>query len=123
MKMYIRSAASISPQKTFGQPAFLNDLVEYHTNRLKCIEPDYDELIDPKLSRRMSRIIKMSVASALACLNDAQLEKPDAIVTGTALGCLEDTGTFLNNMVEYDEEPLNPVAFVQATHNTIGAQI
>lgn len=123
MKVFIRSAACVSPQKTFNNPAFLNELVEYNSNRLTCVEPDYDDFIDPKLSRRMSRIIKMSVASALFCLKNSQIDKPEAIVTGTALGCLEDTGTFLTNMVEYDEEPLSPVAFVQATHNTIGAQI
>lgn len=123
MKVYIRSAASISPQKTFNNPLFFGEVVEYAGNRLNCTEPDYNGIIDPKLTRRMSRIIKMSVASALACLNEAGIAKPEAIVTGTAYGCLEDTGTFLTNMVEQDEEPLSPVAFVQSTHNTIGAQI
>ncbi|MDB5135149.1 MAG: beta-ketoacyl synthase [Mucilaginibacter sp.] len=123
MKAYIRSAITISPQKTFNSPAFLNDLVEYNSNRLTSIEPDYSEAIDPRLIRRMSRIIKMSVASALACLKDAGIASPDAIVTGTAYGCLEDTGIFLTNMVQEDEEPVTPVAFVQSTHNTIGAQV
>ncbi|HTD42433.1 MAG TPA: beta-ketoacyl synthase chain length factor [Mucilaginibacter sp.] len=123
MKTYIRSATSVSPQKTVNTHLFLNELVEYQDNRLSCIEPDYNELIESKLSRRMSRIIKMSVASALTCLKEAEVTNPEAIVTGTAYGCLEDTGTFLVNMVEQDEEPLSPVAFVQSTHNTIGAQI
>jgi len=123
MQVYIRSAASISPQNTFNSPSFLGELVEYNGTRLNCIEPDYNEAIDPKLIRRMSRIIKMSIASALACLKGALVDNPAAIVTGTAYGCLEDTGTFLTNMVEFDEEPLSPVAFVQSTHNTIGAQI
>ena len=47
----------------------------------------------------------------------------DAIVTGTAYGCLEDTGIFLKKMVEQKEEMLTPTAFIQSTHNTIGAQI
>jgi 3-oxoacyl-(acyl-carrier-protein) synthase len=71
----------------------------------------------------MSRIIKMSVASALACLKDAGIANPDAIVTGTAYGCLEDTGIFLTNIIQENEEPVTPVAFVQSTHNTIGAQM
>lgn len=123
MKSYIRSAVTISPQKTFNNPLFLNELAEYTGNRLTCIEPDYSEAIDPRLIRRMSRIIKMSVASALACLRDAGIASPDAIVTGTAYGCLEDTGIFLTNMVQEGEEPVTPVAFVQSTHNTIGAQV
>ncbi|MDB5149722.1 MAG: beta-ketoacyl synthase [Mucilaginibacter sp.] len=123
MKVYIRSATAISPQGTYNNCQFLNELAEYRGSRLTCIEPDYNELIDPKFIRRMSRIIKMSVGSALACLKDAEVTNPDAIVTGTAYGCLEDTGIFLTNMVEHNEEPITPMAFVQSTHNTIGAQI
>jgi 3-oxoacyl-[acyl-carrier-protein] synthase II len=123
MKAYIRSAITISPQKTFNNPVFLDDPAEYKNNRLDSIEPDYNVAIDPRSIRRMSRIIKMSVASALACLKDAEITIPDAIVTGTAYGCLEDTGIFLTNMVQEDEEPVTPVAFVQSTHNTIGAQV
>jgi len=123
MVVYIRSAANISPQKTFGGSLFLNEAVVYNGTRLNCIEPDYNAIIDVKLGRRMSRIIKMSVACAFACLKDAGVTDPDAIITGTAYGCLEDTGTFLTNMIAQDEEPLTPTAFVQSTHNTIGAQV
>lgn len=123
MKAYIGSAISISPQKTFNNPLFLNEVEVYNDSRLTCIEPDYNEAIDPRTIRRMSRIIKMSVASALACLKEAGITNPDAIVTGTAYGCLEDTGIFLSNMIEQCEEPITPTAFVQSTHNTIGAQV
>ncbi len=71
----------------------------------------------------MSRIIKMGVAAALECLQEASLTQPGAIITGTAYGCLEDTGIFLKKMVENNEELLTPTAFIQSTHNTIGAQI
>ena len=121
--MYIRATGNISPQKTFGHPSFLSEPVAYSGNRLACIEPDYKGLIDVKLIRRMSRIIRMGVAAAMECLQEAGVEKPDAIVTGTAYGCLEDTGLFLTKMVEYKEELLTPTAFIQSTHNTIGAQI
>ena len=77
--IYIRSAACISP-KTTG-------------------EPDYKAFIDPKALRRMSRIIRMGVAAARACLQEASLATPDAIVTGTGYGCLEDTGLFLTSML------------------------
>lgn len=121
--MYIRSTGNISPQQTFGHAPFLTDLVEYYGNRLTCIEPDYKELIDVKLIRRMSRIIRMGVAAAKECLLEAGVTVPDAIVTGTSYGCLEDTGLFLTKMAEYKEELLTPTAFIQSTHNTIGAQI
>jgi 3-oxoacyl-[acyl-carrier-protein] synthase II len=121
--MFIKALASISPQQTFNAPALPSEVVIYRTNRLACIEPDYKQWVDPKMIRRMSRIIKMGVATAMNCLKSAGVEAPDAIVTGTAYGCLEDTGIFLNRMIEFNEEMLNPTAFIQSTHNTVGAQI
>jgi 3-oxoacyl-[acyl-carrier-protein] synthase II len=107
---YIRGAACISPQQTGG-------------DRLVCAEPDYTALIDPKALRRMSRIIRMGVATARACLQEAGIDVPDAIVTGTAYGCQEDTGLFLNSLIARNEEGLQPATFIQSTHNTVGAQI
>lgn len=121
--MYIRATGNISPQKSFGHPPFLEELVQHIGNRLHCIEPDYKNFIDPKLIRRMSRIIKMGVAAAMECLQEAGVKNPDAIITGTAYGCMADTGIFLERMIEHKEELLNPTAFIQSTHNTIGAQI
>ncbi|WP_426670196.1 beta-ketoacyl synthase chain length factor [Mucilaginibacter sp. McL0603] len=123
MKIYIRSSSCISPQNTFGNEGFLTDIIEYTDTRLKAIEPDYKEFIDPKQIRRMSHVIKMGVAAAKDCLNKGNTEMPDAIITGTAFGCLEDTVTFLTRMVEQDEELLPPTAFIQSTHNTVAAQV
>ena len=123
MSAYIRSAAAISPQNSFAGDGFADELAACDGNRFTCMEPDYRAIIDPKSIRRMGRIIRMSVAAALRCLNDAKVSVPAAIITGTAYGCLEDSGIFLNSMVELDEEPLAPTAFVHSTHNTIAAQI
>ena len=123
MKIYIRSTAAISPQKTFGQGPFLAEPESYPTHRLQTIEPDYTKLIDAKLLRRMSRIIKMGVTTAAACLQEAGENNPGAIITGTAYGCLEDTAVFLTDIIQRNEEMLTPTAFIQSTHNTVGAQI
>ncbi len=123
MKIYIRSSACISAQKTFNNPEFLTDIIEYTGTRLKAIEPDYKEYIDPKQIRRMSHVIKMGVAAAKQSLIDAQVDMPGAIITGTAFGCMEDTITFLTRVVEQQEELLPPTAFIQSTHNTVAAQI
>jgi 3-oxoacyl-[acyl-carrier-protein] synthase II len=123
MKIYIRSSACISPQKTFGNVDFLMEPIEYHETRLHAIEPDYIAFIDPKQIRRMSHIIKMGVAAAKECLSQANIAMPGAIITGTALGCLEDTVLFLTRMIELKEELLPPTAFIQSTHNTVAAQI
>jgi 3-oxoacyl-(acyl-carrier-protein) synthase len=123
MVVYINGIGNISPQLTFGDVPFLKALTEYTDNRLSCIEPDYTGWIEPRAIRRMSRIIRMGVASAGLALKEAGLEKPDAIITGTALGCLEDTGIFLTKMIDNQEQALNPTPFIQSTHNTIGSQV
>ncbi|GAC1426774.1 MAG: beta-ketoacyl synthase chain length factor [Chitinophagaceae bacterium] len=123
MKIFVRATGNISPQKTFGHPPLLHGLVIQSGNRLRCTEPEYLNYIDVKFIRRMSRIIKMGTAAAMECLQEAGLQQPDAIIMGTAYGCLEDTGIFLRKMVEQKEEMLTPTAFIQSTHNTIGAQV
>jgi 3-oxoacyl-[acyl-carrier-protein] synthase II len=123
MKLYIRSSACISPQNTFNSEGFLTDVVEYTGTRLKAIEPDYKQFVDPKQIRRMSHVIKMGVAAAKQCLIDANVDMPGAIITGTAFGCMEDTVTFLTRVVEQQEELLPATAFIQSTHNTVAAQI
>ncbi|MEJ7587142.1 MAG: beta-ketoacyl synthase N-terminal-like domain-containing protein [Ferruginibacter sp.] len=123
MKLYIRATGNISPQNSFGHQPLLVEPVEHWGNRLLAVEPEYKLFIDVKQIRRMSRIIKMGVAAAMECLQEAGLGLPDAIVTGTAYGCLEDTGVFLSKMVEQQEQLLAPTPFIQSTHNTVGAQI
>ena len=123
MEMYIRATGNISPQHTFGNQPFLENIITHTATRLQCIEPDYKDIIDAKMIRRMSRIIRMGVAAATACLQAAGINEPGAIITGTAYGCMQDTDIFLTKMVEQKEELLTPTSFIQSTHNTIGAQI
>ena len=48
---------------------------------------------------------------------------PDAIITATGLGCVEDSDKFLTLLIENEEKMLNPTPFIQSTHNTISSQI
>lgn len=123
MKAYITATAAISPQPTFQEEGLLSEIVVPENSYFSALEPSYKELIDPKLSRRMSRIIKMSVASASQCLQKAGVEQPGAIVVGTGLGCLQDTEKFLVELLENTEGLLSPTSFIQSTHNTIAGQI
>jgi 3-oxoacyl-[acyl-carrier-protein] synthase II len=131
MKIYIRAIASISPAPggpgrtpvQRGPEVSSTDLAPAPGNRLTAIEPDYSVYIDAKSIRRMSRIVKMGVAAAFQCLKEAEVAVPDAIITGTAYGCLGDTDIFLSRLIEQQEEALSPTAFIQSTHNTVGAQI
>src|SRR5690606_35841948 len=123
MEAFIRSASAISPQNTFFEDNYLEDVVTQKEAYLRCLEPDYKEYIDPKLTRRMARIIKMGVAAAIKALREAGVANPDAIIMGTGLGCLKDTERFLTDIIENKEGALSPTPFIQSTHNTIGGQI
>ncbi len=119
--VYILSADVVSPQASFEQ--MLKAPLNYTGDQLSCVEPDYTQYVDAKLIRRMSRIIKMGVAAASEALAHADVPSPDAIITGTAYGCLADTDQFLTRLVEFKETLLSPTAFIQSTHNTVAAQI
>jgi 3-oxoacyl-[acyl-carrier-protein] synthase II len=123
MKTYIRASSNISPQKTFKQDAFPFQVSAYSGNVLAAVEPNYTDIIDAKTIRRMGRIVKMGVATALQCIKEAGDECPEAIVTATAYGCLADTDQFLSTLIGRSEETLSPTAFIQSTHNTVSAQI
>lgn len=123
MDTYIRGMGIISPQATTNRSLFLEDPINYSGNFLTVVDPGYKNYIDPKLSRRMSKIIKMGVSAAKICLDDSGIAMPDAIITGTGLGCMEDTEFFLSEIIQNQEKLLTPTAFIQSTHNTVAAQI
>ena len=133
-KVYITGVGNVSPQNTAGNPDFPEEIISAYSTFLKCREPNYKEYIPGDMVRRMSRLIKMGVAAAKICLQDAAPPMspppggegggvPDAIITGTGLGCIEDTEKFLTTMITNNEELLTPTSFIQSTHNTVSAQI
>src|ERR1043166_4262855 len=104
---YIKGIASISPQQSFGNNPF-DGIAPGSARRFESIEPDYAAWIDPRAIRRMSKIIRTGVAAAALALKEAGIEKPDAIIVGTGLGCVTDTTQFLTKLIENKEEALNP---------------
>lgn len=123
MKAYINGIGAVSPQNTLSKDHFLDDVTAVEERYLQILKPDYKAFIDPKVLRRMSKIVRMSIVAARTALDEAGVTKPDAILTGTGMGCQADTEKFLNAVIDNDESLLNPTAFIQSTHNTMGAQI
>jgi len=123
MTTYINGIGAVAPEDTFDEDHFLDQVKPVNENRLLILKPEFRDYIDPKVLRRMSKIVRMSVVSAKVALEDAQIDQADAIITGTGMGCQVDTEKFLNAMLENNETMLNPTAFIQSTHNTMGAQI
>ncbi len=84
---------------------------------------DIRKYVKPLEARRMGRIMKSSLLSSLEALSEAGIDTPDAIITGTAYGCLENSERLLNQICEEGESMLKPTYFMQSTHNTIGGSI
>ncbi len=123
MDIYIKSSEAITAQDTFNKTDIFSDTVLHEDNYYKCVSPEFREYIDAKLLRRMSKILKISLTTAVSCLNKANVLQPDAIIVGTGLGCVEDTAKFLIQIAENNEQLLNPTPFIQSTHNTISGQL
>lgn len=122
-KCYINGVGNISAQNTF-ETDFLEDaVVNDKGNVLYAQQPSYKEFIPPAASRRMAKGVKMGIAASKKALTEAGVELPDAIITGSGMGCVEDSEKFLKAILDNKEEFLTPTSFIQSTHNTVGAQI
>lgn len=120
---YINGTGTISAQKTY-EADFLNNVdLNEDENVLFAQEPSYKGIIAPGAIRRMSKGVKMGIYSSKQALKDANIEVPDAIITGTGMGCVEDSEKFLKAIIDNNEQFLTPTSFIQSTHNTVGAQI
>jgi 3-oxoacyl-(acyl-carrier-protein) synthase len=123
MSVYINGIGAITPQGCYPSADFLKKMNVFGPGRMTVVEPSYRDFIKPVPLRRMSKFIKMGLTSALMCLKDAGIEKPDAIITATGLGAVEDTDKFLDNLTDDNENLLNPTPFIQSTHNAVAARI
>lgn len=98
-------------------------LIQLQESYTTALQPNYKDLIAPALLRRMGKGVKMAIYASQKALNEANVEVPDAIITATGLGCIEDSEKFLKSVLENQEEFLTPTSFIQSTHNTFGGQI
>ena len=121
-RIYIRSAAQISVQKPLCED-WMTDPVRLSGEYLRSQDPDFKQFLNPMQARRMGLILKRAIAVSLTALKDAEIECPDAIFTGTGLGCMENTENFLSAMCRDGEEMLPPTYFMMSTHNTISSAV
>ncbi|MCM4169027.1 3-oxoacyl-[acyl-carrier-protein] synthase 2 [Arenibacter antarcticus] len=122
-KVYINGIGSISAQKTFDNKEFLEEITPYHDHVIAAVEPNYKDYIPPAAARRMAKGIKMGVVAAQIAMDEAGLDKVDAIITGTGMGCVRDSEKFVSAILDNKEQFLTPTSFIQSTHNTVAGQI
>lgn len=81
-------------------------------------EADYKRYISPMQARRLSPMLRQLVFAAYQAIEEAQGITPDAIITGTDLGCIAYSVSLLNQLTLENEDALSPTLFMQSTHNT-----
>lgn len=121
-RCYVNSIAQVSCQKPLSDEWFESPYI-YEEKYVRAQEPDTKELIVPSESRRMSKILKRTVCTAITALNNSTIQQPDAIITGTGMGCMENSEKFLIDLSRFGEQYLKPTLFMQSTHNTISSLI
>lgn len=123
MKAYIRSAGVISPQYTYNCTGFPEIFRGDFSDRLACIEPEYQSIVNPIQLRRMPRILKMGLGASRICIANSNNTDPEAIIIGTGLGCLNSLEKFLDEVIETKEQIRSVLPFINSTHNAVAAQI
>lgn len=122
-KTYINGTGCISAQKTFDTVFLEEAELNQNDNILPIQVPVYKDFISPAAIRRMAKGVKNGTVASAMAMKDANVENLDAIITGTGMGCVEDSDKFLKALIDNNEEFLTPTSFIQSTHNTVGSQI
>ncbi len=119
-KVYILSAAQISAQEPLSE-AWVDNPIPLTEPLTRSREADYKQFIPPLEARRMGKILKRAIATAKTATTQACIDMPEAIITGTGLGCIENTEIFLDALCREGEDQMMPTRFMQSTHNTISS--
>ncbi len=122
MSVYIKSIIAVSAQNTFEKNK-LPEKLEPVTKWMRCVIPEFKKYIPVKALRRMNRFSRICTVSAFKSLSNLEILKPDAIITATSMGCVEDSERFLNQMLDNNEMLLTPTSFIQSTHNAVGSNL
>jgi hypothetical protein len=120
--IYINSIKQISAQSPLTDDWFEHHIY-YSEPYVRAMEPDYKQFFTPNEARRFGKILKRALLVSRQTMAESGVALPNAIITGTGLGCIESTEIFLDKLVRDGEEFLNPTHFMQSTHNTIGSLI
>ncbi len=121
-RIHVLSAEQISIQKPLCED-WMDAPLSFKENYVRCTDPDFRQFISAGEARRMGKLLKRALATSLTALAKGGIEHPDAIITGTGFGSVENTELFLDAMVREGESLLKPTQFMQSTHNTTSSLI
>ena len=120
--IHINAIKQISAQKPLSEEWF-DSPVLYNEEYVRAIDPDYKQHFTPNEARRFGKILKRALLVSREAMKESGVADPDAIITGTGLGCIENTEIFLDKLVREGEQLLNPTYFMQSTHNTVSSLV
>lgn len=118
----ILSAKQISIQNPLSEE-WMDNPLSYTEDYVRAVDPDFKQFISAGDARRMGKLLKRALATSLSALQEGGIENPDAIITGTGFGSIENTELFLDALVREGEQLLKPTQFMQSTHNTASSLI
>ena len=133
---FIYAASQISLQKPLSEE-WMDEPLPINEGYNRALEPDYKQYIQPLEARRMGKLMKRAVAVCSDIISKTQALlsglmancqqptafMPDAIISGTGLGCVEYTELFLDPLCRQGESLLKPTYFMQSTHNTVSSSL
>lgn len=85
-------------------------------------ETEAKQWLTPMECRRLTPAMKKTLAAACKALHEAGIAKPDAVITGTSLGCIRNSRRLLDALCLTRGE-VSPTLFMQSTHNTVSSLI
>ncbi|MDR2449730.1 MAG: beta-ketoacyl synthase chain length factor [Prevotellaceae bacterium] len=121
-EVYLWATRQISVQSPLRED-WMDDPLYYTEPYVRSIDPDYKQYFPPNTIRRLGKILKRALLTSHRVMEETGVTHPDAIITATGLGCVENTEIFLDALVREGEALLKPTHFMQSTHNTISSLI
>ena len=120
--IFVTAATQISIQEGLSEE-WIERPVVYADAYIRSLDIDYKQWLAPAESRRLGKLLKRALVTSLSAMQKSGVEHPDAVITGTGLGCIENTEILLTHLCEEGEENCKPTPFMQSTHNTISSLV
>lgn len=118
-RKYIHTFAGINGHN--NDPSRTDYLALLEPEVKPVVPPDYKQFIQGVALRRLSKILKKSLACAQTVSREMGDAPMEGIIVATGLGCLDDTRKFLIDSHEHVSP--SPTPFIHSTHNTIAGQL
>lgn len=120
--IFIKNIKQISIQEPLSDSWFDNPIYPssiYNEGR----DPEFKQYLPMPIMRRLGSLLRRATVTSTEVINGFCKDDLDGVISGTGLGCIENTEKFLTSMIENEEKYPQPTYFMQSTHNTIGSQI